>query len=145
MYNSNILGGFMKRFIEAHEKYYDQAYKEIKKGYKKTHWMWFIFPQLEILGYSETAKYYGIKNKEEALAFLENEYLGNNLIKITKAVLELEEDMINVFGEIDEKKLQSSMTLFYIVSGNKIFKQVLDKFYYQELDLKTVKFLKNKN
>lgn len=62
----------MKRFIEAHEKYYKQAYKEIKKGHKKTHWMWFIFPQLEILGYSETTKYYGIKNKEEALAFLKN-------------------------------------------------------------------------
>jgi uncharacterized protein (DUF1810 family) len=135
----------MKRFIEAHNKYYRQALKEIKKGYKTSHWMWFIFPQLEFLGYSETAKYYGIKDKNEALAFLENEYLRKNLIEITKAVLELEDDMINVFGEIDEKKLLSSMTLFYIVSGTEIFKQVIDKFYYGKLDLKTVKFLKNNN
>lgn len=135
----------LERFKEAHHIYYKRALKEIKKGYKESHWMWFVFPQLEVLGYSDTAKYYGIKNKEEAIAFLEDEYLGNNLIEITKAVLELEDNIISVFGEIDELKLQSSMTLFYLVSGNTLFKQVLDEFYNGVLDLKTVKFLDGNN
>ncbi len=71
----------MQRFIESHNKYYQQALKEIKNGSKRTRWMWFIFPQLEFLGYSETAKYYGIKGEKEALAFLENDYLRENLTK----------------------------------------------------------------
>lgn len=135
----------LERFIIAHQRYFKQALKEVKSGNKKTHWMWFIFPQLECLGFSDTAKYYGIKSQEEAIAFLEDAYLGSNLIEITKAVLELEDCIINVFGEIDELKLQSSMTLFYIVSKNEIFKQVLDDFYYGELDKKTVKFLTKNN
>ncbi len=135
----------LERFIVAHQKYFHQALKEIKEGYKRTHWMWFIFPQVKVLGYSDTAKYYGIKNKEEAMAFLKDEYLGSNLIEITKAVLELEDNIISVFGDIDELKLQSSMTLFYQVSGNSLFKQVIDEFYDGEFDKKTIKFIKDNN
>lgn len=135
----------LERFIVAHKRYFKIALKEIKNGYKESHWMWFIFPQLEFLGYSETAKYYGIKNKAEAIAFLNDEYLGTNLIEITENVLKLEDSMEYVFGEIDEKKLQSSMTLFYLVSGNEIFKEVLNRFYDGKLDEKTKRFIEKNN
>lgn len=135
----------MERFIKAHKQFFNQALREIKEGEKRTHWMWFIFPQLEILGYSETAKYYGIKNKEEALLFLENEYLSNNLLEITKAVLSNNGNIEYIMGDIDALKLKSSMTLFYMVSKKEIFKAVLDKFYNGEFDKKTINFLNGNN
>ena len=72
----------LERFINAQKKNYSIALNEIKKGKKVSHWMWYIFPQLEELGSSNISKYYGIKNKEEALEFINNDYLKNNLIKI---------------------------------------------------------------
>ena len=142
MYNSNVLGGFMKRFIEAHEKYYDQAYKEIKKGYKKTHWMWFIFPQIIGLGKSYTAIYYSINDMNEINEYINNEYLMNNYLELCNVLLELKtNNPIEVFGSPDYMKLQSSLTLFYFVSKNEIIKKVLDKYYDGRYDDNTLKIL----
>lgn len=72
----------LERFIDAQRTDYDTALSEIKRGRKQSHWMWYIFPQIEGLGFSETSKYYAIKDKEEAEAFLKHEVLGNRLIRI---------------------------------------------------------------
>ena len=84
MNNVNI-----ERYIEAHKREYKQALEEIKSGKKKTHWMWYIFPQIDGLGMSSTSKYYAIRNIEEAQAYLNNEYLYNHLIEICKEIMKL--------------------------------------------------------
>lgn len=133
----------MNRFIEAHEKYFNIALEEIKVGKKKTHWMWFIFPQLKGLARSSTAFYYGLDSAQEAEAFYNDDYLKKNLIMITKELLKLEtNDPQVVFKFPDNVKLQSSMTLFYMVTKNELFKKVLDKYFFGELDIKTINLLK---
>ena len=139
MYNLN-------RFIEAQNKDYDKALNEIKNGKKLTHWIWYIFPQLKELGFSNTSIYYGISSIEEAKENLKNEYLNNHLIEITKALLSLENnDIEDVFGYPDNLKVKSCMTLFYYASNNEIFKKVIDKFYNGEFDINTVKLIKSTN
>ena len=133
----------LKRFIEAQNKYYDIALSEIKNGQKKTHWMWYIFPQLIDLGYSTTSKYYGIKNIEEAQSYLENQYLRNNLIEISKELYKQNTDILDILGYPDNLKLKSSMTLFSQANSEIIvFKEILNKFYDGEKDQKTLKLLK---
>lgn len=96
----------IERFISAQERDYDIALAEIKSGKKRSHWMWYIFPLLKELGYSSTAKFYGIENIEEAKAFLEDDYLGGNLMEISSQVLALNTDDIEaVFGYPDYMKL----------------------------------------
>ena len=125
----------LNRFIEAQKEDYDMAFREISNGKKINHYMWYIFPQIKGLGNSSTSQYYGIDGLEEARAYMENEYLGNNLIKISKALLNLETDNpVDVFGHVDSKKLKSSMTLFELVSDNEVFSLVLDKYFNGERD-----------
>ena len=125
----------VERFIKAQEESYGQALEEIKNGYKRSHWMWYVFPQLKGLGRSETARYYGIANRTEAEAYLADPLLGSRLLEISGELLKLEScDAREVFGRPDDVKLKSSMTLFYLVDGNPIFKAVLDKFFAGELD-----------
>ena len=101
------------RFLEAQEKDYDLALKEIKNGKKESCWIWYIFPQVKGLGSSMTSEEYGIKDIEEAKEYLENETLKSHLIEITQALLDLEEDNIdNIMHYPDNLKLKSSMTLF---------------------------------
>ncbi|MBC3805226.1 DUF1810 family protein [Acetobacterium fimetarium] len=125
----------VERFIKAQEESYGQALEEIKNGHKRSHWMWYVFPQLKGLGRSETARYYGIANRTEAEAYLADPLLGSRLLEISGELLKLEScDAREVFGRPDDVKLKSSMTLFYLVDGNPIFKAVLDKFFAGELD-----------
>ena len=125
----------VERFIKAQEESYGQALEEIKNGYKRSHWMWYVFPQLKGLGRSETARDYGIANRTEAEAYLAHPLLGSRLLEISGELLKLEScDAREVFGRPDDVKLKSSMTLFYLVDGNPIFKAVLDKFFAGELD-----------
>jgi uncharacterized protein (DUF1810 family) len=131
----------LDRFINAQKDYYDTAYKEIKSGKKRSHWIWFIFPQIRGLGFSYDANYYGIKSKLEGLAYYNNDYLRNNLINITNALLENNNDIIDIVGYPDNLKIKSSMTLFYSVTNNIIFKNVIDKFYNGEFDDLTIKIL----
>ena len=132
----------LERFVEAHKKYFEIAYEEIKNGKKESHWMWYIFPQIKGLGHSEIAKYYAIQNLEEAKEFIEDEYLGGNLIRISKELLNLKtDDALQVFGYPDNLKLKSCMTLFYSVSLNVIFEDVLKKYFGGKEDNRTIKIL----
>ena len=131
--------GQLDRFIKAQENTYLVALKEIKNGRKQSHWMWYIFPQIKGLGMSETSRYYGIDGEEEAKAYLDNEILGSRLREITSELLKLNIDnLVDIFGTIDTMKLKSSMTLFDYVSDDKIFSQVLNKYYNGEIDEKTI-------
>lgn len=132
----------LERFIEAQDGVYDIVKSEILSGKKKTHWMWFIFPQIVGLGESDTSNYYAIKSYDEALEYLKHEILGERLIEITSILLTLDKsDPEKIFGSIDSLKLKSSMTLFYLVSNNLIFSKVIDKFYDGEMDEKTIEIL----
>ena len=109
----------LSRFVEAHNQSYETALKEIKNGHKYSHWMWYIFPQIQGLGRSSTSQYYAIKNSDEALAFLNDEYLGGHLIEISKALMKLDSDNpTEIFGKPDDMKLRSCMTLFASVSDD---------------------------
>lgn len=133
----------LERFQRAHNQYYDKALSEIRSRRKNSHWMWFIFPQIKGLGKSETAQYYAIENKEEALAFLFDSILGNHIREISMELLKINSnDPIAVMGIPDNLKLRSCMTLFYEVSKEKVFYDVLVKFYCGEEDRKTLNILK---
>ena len=143
----------LERFLKAQINDYETALKEIKNGKKASCWMWYIFPQIIGLGMTSTAQYYGIKNIEEAIEYLNNEILGARLVEISQALLELDDDTnINeVMGYPDNLKLKSSMTLFKKASeesGNKyddIFQKVLDKYYNGQEDQKTLDILSSQN
>lgn len=135
----------LDRFVKAQEKMYDIALNEIKNGKKISHFMWYIFPQLKGLGYSEISNYYGISGLEEAKEYLEDEILGNRLYNITLELLKIDEDdPINIFGNVDALKLKSSMTLFDIVSDDEIFYDVLKKYYGGKKDERTIALLGKK-
>ena len=136
----------LQRFLKPHNQDFQTALAEVKIGKKTSHWMWYIFPQLKELGFSETAKYYGIESLEEATEFLHHPQLGQNLVAITSELLKLDsKNATSVFGNPDDMKLRSSMTLFSLVSPeNQIFQQVLDKFFDGKKDDQTVKLLKLK-
>ena len=133
----------LDRFIRAQEYNYSDALKEIKNGQKISHWMWYVFPQIKGLGKSDTAKWYAIKDLQEARDYLNNEILSNRLEQICKALLDLDcNDAYKIFGSPDDMKLKSSMTLFEIASPeNKIFKSVLDKYFNGERDQKTIEII----
>ena len=121
----------IERFLKAQEHDYNVALSEIKNGRKESHWIWYIFPQLKGLGYSENAEYYGIDGIPEAKAYLQNDILRERLIEISSALLELpNEDPIEIFGYTDAKKVMSCMTLFSEADPfEEVFQEVLDKFY----------------
>jgi uncharacterized protein (DUF1810 family) len=133
----------LNRFIEAQSKNFTDALAEIKNGKKRTHWMWYVFPQIQGLGNSEFARFYAIKDLNEATAYLENPVLGNRLIEISEALLQLDSnDAYQIFGSPDDMKLQSSMTLFSLVPhANAVFEAVLQKFYNGVKDPKTMKII----
>ena len=132
-------------FIEAQDNMYSVALKEIKSGKKKSHWMWYIFPQIKGLGKTEISNYYAIKNSEEGISYLENPILKGRLLEISQAVLDLNTKNIEeVFGSIDSLKLKSSMTLFHqIDKEEKIFIEVLNKYFNKELDKRMIELLRS--
>ena len=133
----------LQRFIDAQKNNYDQALKEIKNGCKVSHWMWYIFPQIKGLGHSSTAVYYAIDSLDEAKEYLQNPILNKRLFEISNALLELKNNNpVIILGYPDNLKLQSSMTLFYVASKNKVFKQVIDKFYDGQFDKNTLRIMK---
>ena len=121
----------LTRFIEAQEGDYQRALSEIRQGKKRSHWMWYIFPQLKGLGHSPMAQRYAIRDMEEAKAYLADRVLGPRLIEISQALLGLSSsDATAVMGTPDDLKLRSCMTLFSLVPGaDPVFARVLDKFY----------------
>ena len=138
----------LSRFKKAQEHSYETALLEIRAGEKQSHWMWFIFPQLEGLGFSEIAQYYGIKGIAEAHAYLADDLLRRRLVEISQALLSLEaNDASQVMGYPDDLKLESSMTLFLLAAKDggeryakeaEVFKGVLEKFFDGKMDERTV-------
>jgi uncharacterized protein (DUF1810 family) len=133
----------LKRFREAQERDYDTALSEIKNGRKRSHWMWYIFPQIAGLGTTDISRHYAIKDIAEATDYLMDEQLSLRLVNICKALLKLEtNDAYAIFGSPDNLKLKSSMTLFNAVPATfPVFGQVLDKFYKGETDQRTLQLL----
>jgi len=136
----------LTRFTKAHEFAFSHALAEIKRGRKRTHWMWYIFPQIAGLGESPTSRHYAISCLDEARAFLSDPYLGKNLREISSALLALDtSDACGIFGSTDEKKLRSCMTLFSLATDdNEVFLAVLDKYYGGEKDTATETILSEK-
>lgn len=132
----------LERFVEAQKLYYDHALQEIQDGMKRSHWIWFIFPQLAILGHSWNAKYYGISGYDEAEAYMKHPILGVRLREVTNALL-VHKDMsaTDIFGGLDAMKVRSCMTLFDAVSPDDIFEQVLEVFYNGTYDRKTLDYM----
>ena len=129
--------------MDAQENDYPIALAEIKSGRKQSHWMWYIFPQIKGLGFSTTSIYYALKDTGEAMAFLNHPILGSRLIEICNELLKLKSSDANqIFGNPDDKKLRSSMTLFSLLENtNPVFQLVLEKFYQGKKDDKTLKLL----
>ena len=123
----------IERFVEAQNAPYDgyeQALQEIRKGRKRTHWVWYIFPQLRGLGFSYHANYYGIADSEEAALYLQHPVLGARLREITRALLQHRGmPAEKILGSIDAMKVCSCMTLFDAISPNDVFGEVLSAFY----------------
>lgn len=134
----------LSRFEEAQEQHYIQALSELKAGFKRTHWMWFIFPQIKGLGYSEKSKYYAIQSMEEAKEYLSHSVLGRRLRELCHVLLGLEENNpTTVFGQPDDQKLHSCMTLFALADEeDPLFTQVLDKFFDGKRDRITEQLVK---
>ena len=130
----------LEKFLIAQERDYKTALSEIRSGRKRSHWIWYIFPQLKSLGYSPVAKKYGISDLGEARAYLENATLRARLTEISGALLELDSsDPGEVMGYPDDLKLRSSMTLFREADPSiEVFQKVLDKYYGGEGDPATM-------
>jgi uncharacterized protein (DUF1810 family) len=130
----------LQRFLDAQRGIYKQALAELKTGQKRSHWMWFIFPQIAGLGFSYDSQFYAIRSLSEACAYLEHPILGPRLVECTAAVLALEGRTAGqVFGPIDVLKFRSSLTLFAQVSAStSIFHLALDKYYSGEADSRTL-------
>ncbi len=133
----------LRRFLSAQERDYDRALEEIRGGRKRSHWMWYIFPQIQGLGFSSTAQYYGIKDLEEAKDYMEHPLLSARLVEISGALLTLPTDNATaVMGYPDDLKLCSCMTLFEQAKPEEpVFGKVLDKFYGGERDARTLAIL----
>ncbi len=133
----------LNRFISAQEGVYDRALAELREGLKRSHWMWFIFPQIDGLGHSPTTRLYSIKSLEEARQYLAHPVLGARLVACAEAILAVSgQRAADIFGHPDDWKLQSSMTLFELASGpGSVFERVLDKYYEGKRDRKTLQIV----
>lgn len=135
----------MERFIKAQEQWntYNIALDEIRAGQKRTHWIWFIFPQLKGLGHSYNSEYYGIEDMEEARKYLSHPVLGKRLREITTELLKHHDKTAGIVmgSNIDALKLQSSMTLFDAISPNDIFAECLQIFFGERKDQSTLEKL----
>ncbi len=131
------------RFLRAQEDDFEEALSEIRSGRKRTHWMWYIFPQFQGLGFSSTSRHYAIKSIEEARAYLDHPVLGPRLRECAEAVNRVAgRSATEIFGSPDDLKLRSSATLFASISpGGSVFEQLLEKYYGGRRDDKTLHLL----
>jgi uncharacterized protein (DUF1810 family) len=133
----------LQRFVTAQEDSFEQAMLELKNGQKRSHWMWYIFPQFKGLGVSPTTQFYSIKSVAEAHAYLSHPVLGRRLIQCAEATLAVEgRSAQQIFGSPDDAKLRSSATLFDSVSPpGSVFDQLLRKYYQGNRDPGTLRLL----
>jgi uncharacterized protein (DUF1810 family) len=136
----------LDRFIEAQKTCYERALAEIRGGDKRSHWMWYIFPQLSGLGFTPTSQKYSIRSLGEAEAYLAHLTLGPRLVECAEAALAAPGSSAHdIFGSPDDWKLRSSATLFALVSpAGSVFQQLLDKYFHGERDQKTLELLKER-
>ncbi|MDM7982047.1 MAG: DUF1810 domain-containing protein [Rhizobium sp.] len=135
----------LKRFVKAQRETYAQALRELQGGLKRSHWMWFIFPQLEGLGRSRTAQHFALRSLDEARAYLAHAILRERLRTVTRAVLAHQDrSLLEIFGQPDDMKFRSSMTLFAAAADPEdtaIFREALDVFCGGEPDAITLQRL----
>jgi uncharacterized protein (DUF1810 family) len=128
--------GDLQRFVDAQSQTYDQALAELRAGHKRTHWMWFVLPQLAGLGRSAMAQRFALRDLDEARAYLAHPVLGRRLVECARALTALDTtDPVEVFGSVDAQKLRSSMTLFALAAPDQpVFREVLDHYFDGEAD-----------
>ena len=133
----------LDRFVQAQEGTYAQALSEIRSGRKRSHWMWFVFPQFDGLGLSATSRQYAIKSVAEAEAYLAHAILGPRLLEISTAALNVAgRTALEIFGSPDDMKLRSCATLFATVSpAGSVFDQLLERYFGGERDQRTLRLL----
>ncbi len=133
----------LARFVAAQEETYDRALRELRRGRKESHWMWYIFPQIDGLGSSSTARRYAIKSADEARAYLSHPILGPRLLQCCQAILAVNgKSASDIFGFPDDMKLRSSMTLFAHVAGSHLeFAQVIEMYFSGHPDDRTIAIL----
>ena len=133
----------LDRFVQAQTLMYSVTLREIKNGKKVSHWMWYMFPQLRGLGTSTMAYRYGISGLDEAKAYLEHPLLSGRLYELCGELLKhKDKTALEIFGDIDEMKLKSSMTLFALTSEDyTIFDEILENFFGGEMDEVTIKLI----
>jgi uncharacterized protein (DUF1810 family) len=132
-------------FIKAQDAVYSQVISELTQGHKRTHWMWFIFPQVKGLGHSIMSQRYAIESLEQAKEYLQHDILSTRLVQCAE-LLELHPDKsaLDIFGATDTIKLHSSLTLFTIASSSKnncIFDQLLDQFFEGSYNINTIRMM----
>lgn len=135
----------LQRFVKAQDLVFDRVLEELGNRRKRSHWMWYVFPQIEGLGSSSIAKAFSISSREEAVAYLEHDVLGPRLRRCTRLVLDAEDSSLaQIFGSPDDMKFKSSMTLFaYAGSRDVVFRSALNKFCSGEEDWRTVAILED--
>jgi uncharacterized protein (DUF1810 family) len=133
----------LDRFVEAQEDCYARALAEVRSGRKRSHWMWYVFPQLEGLGSSPTSRRYAIRSLAEAEAYLRHPILGPRLVECSEAALGVEgRSALEVFGSPDDMKLRSCATLFACVSpAGSVFHRLLDRYFQGRRDDRTLRLL----
>lgn len=134
----------LDRFVSAQAGIFDTALSELEAGHKRSHWMWFVFPQMRGLGISSTAQKYGIASLDEAKAYLAHPVLGERLRRCTDAVLQVKGRTLNqIFGSPDDMKFGSSMTLFALAdgTGDNPFRQAIERYCNGQMDRKTLVLL----
>jgi uncharacterized protein (DUF1810 family) len=136
----------LSRFLLAQENSYETPLAELRRGTKRSHWMWFIFPQIAGLGSSPTAQLYAIKSREEAEAYIQHPILGTRLAACAEALLDVEgKSVSDIMGYPDDLKLRSSATLFAEVSQpGSVFHRLLDKYFAGDPDPHTLAILAGK-
>lgn len=141
--NEKPMKATLTRFLEAQAGSYPAALAEMQNGRKRSHWMWYIFPQIQGLGFSETARFYAIQDLREAEEYARHPALGARLVEISTALLGVKSsDASAVMGSPDDLKLKSSMTLFAAVPGaDPVFRAVLAKFFGGVPDEKTLRII----
>ena len=134
----------LQRFVDAQSSVFEQVCSELRQGQKRTHWMWFIFPQMKGLGRSASAAYYGIGSLEEAAAYLRHPVLGPRLVECTQLVNKVEDRSIReILGSPDDLKFRSSMTLFArAAEDDTVFRTALKKYFGGEPDRLTLELLR---
>src|ERR1700724_2858332 len=133
----------LNRFRLAQQDDYERALAEVKNGRKRSHWMWYVFPQIDGLGFSSMSRRYSIKSLDEARAYLDHPVLGPRLVECAEAALGVKRrSAYEIFGSPDDMKLRSSATLFASVTpADSVFARLLDKFFDGKPDGKTLGLL----